>query len=167
MKIQENNFAFIDSQNLNLGVKGLGWDLDFKKFRRYLKEKYNVSNAFLFIGFIPKNKEMYSSLKNCGYTLIFKPVIPDENGKPKGNVDADLVLNTMKEWNNYDKAIIVSSDGDFYSLVDYLFEKNKLKVVISSCCETCSCLLKRYSRGMTAYLNNMKEKLEYKKRARY
>jgi uncharacterized LabA/DUF88 family protein len=162
MKIKENNFAFIDSQNINLGVKGLGWGLDFKKFRRYLKEKYNVSNALLFIGFMPENKKMYSFLKSCGYTLIFKPVIPDENGRAKGNIDADLVLNAMKEWNNYDKAIIVSSDGDFYSLVDYLFEKNKLKAVISPCHERCSCLLRKYSRGKVNYLNNKRKKLEYK-----
>ena len=36
---KENNFAYIDGQNLNLGVKSMGWNLDFKKFRIYLKEK--------------------------------------------------------------------------------------------------------------------------------
>jgi uncharacterized LabA/DUF88 family protein len=161
MKIKENNFAFIDSQNLISGMKELDWKLDFKKFRRYLKEKYNVSIAFFFIGFIPENKAIYSFLKKCGYNLIFKPIVPDSNGKPKGNVDADLVLNAMKEWNNYDKAIIVSSDGDFYSLVDYLFEKNKFKTIISPYYKKCSCLLKKSSRGKVNYLNNKRKRLEY------
>ncbi|MBI2589348.1 NYN domain-containing protein [Candidatus Saccharibacteria bacterium] len=44
----------------------------------------------------------------------------------KGNVDADLVLWTMKEMKNYDKAVIVSGDGDFYSLIEYLEKENKL-----------------------------------------
>ena len=42
MDKQENNFAFIDSQNLNLGVQSLGWKLDHRGFRVYLKEKYKV-----------------------------------------------------------------------------------------------------------------------------
>ncbi len=163
MKNKENNFAFIDSQNLNLGVKRSGWNLDFKKFRRYLKEKFNVSNALFFIGFIPENEKMYSFFRKCGYSLIFKPIVPDENGKPKGNIDADLVLNTMKEFNNYDKAIIITSDGDFYSLVDYLTGENKLKLVLSPYYKTCSCLLKKYSRGKIEYLNNIRKKLEYVK----
>jgi len=38
MKKIENNFAFIDGQNLNLGIQELGWKLDFSRFRQYLKE---------------------------------------------------------------------------------------------------------------------------------
>ncbi len=41
------NFAFIDSQNLNLGVKKLGWDLDYKRFRIYLREKFCISKGSL------------------------------------------------------------------------------------------------------------------------
>ena len=117
---KENNFAFIDSQNLNLGVKSLGWNLNFKKFRVYLAEKYGVKTAYLFIGYIPENQDLYSSLQKSGYILIFKPTIPDGDGNIKGNVDADLVLQTMVDFKNYDQAIIVSSDGDFYTLVKYL-----------------------------------------------
>ena len=49
---KHNNFAYIDGQNLNLGVKSIGWDLDFKRFRIYLKEKYSVSKAYYFVGFV-------------------------------------------------------------------------------------------------------------------
>ena len=52
MKRLENNFAFIDSQNLNLAIRSLGWKLDFKRFRIYLEEKYGVKKAYLFIGFM-------------------------------------------------------------------------------------------------------------------
>jgi len=62
MKIGQNNYAFIDSQNLNLGVKSLGWSLDFKKFRIYLKEKYNVVQSYIFIGYMAGNKDLYRSL---------------------------------------------------------------------------------------------------------
>ncbi|MBL7158947.1 hypothetical protein ISS85_00520 [Candidatus Microgenomates bacterium] len=39
---KKKNYAFIDSQNLNLGVLSQGWRLDFARFRVYLKEKYKV-----------------------------------------------------------------------------------------------------------------------------
>ena len=86
------NYAFIDSQNLNLGIKNLGWKLDFTRFRIYLKEKYKVEVAYLFIGYIPENQDLYDSLQKAGYILKFKPVLPNKDGSHKGNVDADLVF---------------------------------------------------------------------------
>jgi uncharacterized LabA/DUF88 family protein len=44
----------------------------------------------------------------------------------RGNVDAELVLHTILEYPHYDKAIIVSGDGDFHCLVEYLASKHKL-----------------------------------------
>lgn len=59
---ENNNYAFIDGQNFNLGVQSLGWKLDYKKFRIYLKEKYKISKSYLFLGYIPTNQDLYSSL---------------------------------------------------------------------------------------------------------
>ncbi len=129
----ENNFAFIDSQNLNLGVKSQGWKLDFARFRIFLKDKYKVKKAFLFIGFIPGNQNLYTYLQDIGYICVFKPVMEiNINGKKsvKGNVDAELVLHTMIEYNNYEKAIIVSGDGDFYCLIEHLVNNKKMQKVI-------------------------------------
>ncbi|PIV00871.1 hypothetical protein COS54_02090 [Candidatus Shapirobacteria bacterium CG03_land_8_20_14_0_80_39_12] len=129
-------YAFIDSQNLNLGVKSQGWKLDFNRFLVFLTEKYRVEKAFLFIGFIPENQKLYTALQKAGYILIFKPVLEvkiknnKKEVKIKGNVDAELVLHTMIESPNYSKAVIVSGDGDFYCLIEYLFDKEKLKKII-------------------------------------
>ncbi|MCX6719773.1 MAG: NYN domain-containing protein [Candidatus Staskawiczbacteria bacterium] len=152
---KENNFAFIDSQNLHLGVKSMGWVLDMKRFRIYLKEKHNVSKTYLFIGFMAQNQRMYNAFQEYGYTLIFKPVIDDK--EPKGNIDADLILQAMIDFHEekFDKAVIVTSDGDFYSLVDYFYENKKLKTVISPYYKTCSSLLRKTA----------KEKLEYKRKS--
>ena len=143
MKNNENNFAFIDGQNLNMGIQNLGWKLDFFRFRKYLKEKYSVVTAYYFIGYVAGNQPLYSELQKAGYVLVFKPTIPDGDGNIKGNIDADLVLQAIIDTPNYDKAIIVSSDGDFYSLVKYLYENSKLKFVMSPYVETCSSLLKK------------------------
>ena len=157
-------YAFIDSQNLNLGVQSQGWRLDFNRFYFYFKEKYKVDIAFLFIGYIPKNKSLYNSLEKIGYRLIFKPVVRPErhNKKIKGNIDAELVLHSMIEFPNYDKAIIVSGDGDFYCLIDYLFKKNKLYKIIAPNQKYSSLL-----RGFSSFILNisfLRSKLEYKKR---
>jgi uncharacterized LabA/DUF88 family protein len=156
-------YAFIDANNLNLGIKSLGWNLDFKRFRVYLKEKYNVSVAYLFIGYIQTNQDLYSSLQKYGYVLIFKPTLPDKDGNIKGNIDADLVLQAMIDYKDYDKAIIVSSDGDFYSLVKYLYDNNKLKLVMSSYKRTCSVLLKKAASEKIVFMDNLRKKLEYRK----
>lgn len=162
MKQIENNYAFIDSQNLNLGVQSLGWKLDFTKFRRYLSEKYAVSTAYLFIGYVPHNQKLYSQLQKIGYVLVLKPTIPGADGNIKGNVDADLVLQAMVDYENYGKAIIVTSDGDFYSLVAYLYENQKLKFVMSPYVKTCSSLLKKSAKEKIVFMDNLQNKLGLK-----
>jgi uncharacterized LabA/DUF88 family protein len=149
---RETIYAFIDSQNLNLGTskdiyrnKKLiykGWKLDFRKFRRYLADKFRVKKAFLFIGYIKENKNLYSNLKSDGYEVIYKTTVKDSFGKPKGNVDAELVLYAAaKEFLNYDKAVIVSGDGDFLCLHEYLKERNKLLRIIIPNSKSASSLL--------------------------
>lgn len=160
---KEKVYAYIDGNNLNLGIKSLGWKLDFKKFRIYLKEKYNVSIAYIFIGYVPINQDLYSSLQKAGFVLMFKPTLPDKDGRVKGNVDADLVLQAMIDYkdNNFDKAMIVSSDGDFYSLVKYLYEQRKLLLVMSPYIKTCSALLKKSAKEKIIFMDNLRKKLEY------
>ena len=152
-------YAFIDSQNLNLGIKFQGWSLDFARFRVYLRDKYEVNKAFLFIGFIPKHKSLYTFLDNAGYTLIFKPVLElRKPHKPKGNVDAELVLHAMIEYNNYKQAIIISGDGDFHCLIEYLEKQGKLLNIIIPNSKKYSALLRKYKKYFV-YLDKLNKKL--------
>jgi len=172
---QQNNYAFIDSQNLNLGTQKVGWKMNWGKFLHVLRERYGVTNAYLFIGYLPEYEAMYEQMHELGYMIVLKPTVgaldeppkdakrdaegeadnskqnpkfhdekkddnndkntdkkddkrPEEDKKPavKGNIDAELVMYAMKEMPNYDKAIIVSGDGDFYCLVEYLAAQHKL-----------------------------------------
>lgn len=156
-------YAFIDSQNLNLGVQSLGWKLDYRKFRLYLKNKYNVSDAYIFIGKTAGNQDLYNSLMKAGFILIFKPTISYlENGKKtmKGNVDAELVLYAAaKTYDEYDKAIIISGDGDFYCLAEYLEEKQKLLRIITPN-KKYSKLLKGHRKYIVT-LDQLKQRLMY------
>lgn len=157
-------YAFIDSQNLNLGVRSQGFSLDWRKLRQYLRNKYNVVKAFAFIGYKAGNESLYTSLQNMGFILIFKPTLELPTGMVKGNVDAELVLHTMIEFNNYDKAIIVSGDGDFYCLVEHLANQNKLQCVLVPN-RYYSSLLRKFNNSISR-VDLLKNSLELKKQKR-
>lgn len=148
----KGNYAFIDSQNLNLGVQKVGFKMDWRKFRQFLKDQYNVENAYMFIGYMPDYEKLYEQMHDLGYLIVLKPTLEmyeteesqeardkrqDKDGKveekrvTKGNVDAELVLYAVKEMPNYSKAVIVSGDGDFYGLIEYLAQQNKLQNVLA------------------------------------
>ncbi len=151
---KQNVYAFIDSQNLNISIQKMGWKIDWRKFRKFLAVKYNVSKAYLFIGYMVENENLYEYMHDLGYLVVLKPTVdiklnteeavdsnlenvlsvvdtPDQKSTIKGNIDADLVLYAMKEFNNYDQAVIVSGDGDFYGLIEYLMNQNKLKALMA------------------------------------
>lgn len=159
---KQNNYAFIDSQNLNLAIQDLGWKLDFKKFRIYLEDKYSIKKAFLFIGYIPQNAALYTRLQNQGYICIFKPTLNYKDGTTKGNCDAELVLQAMLEKNNYDKAIIITGDGDFQCLVKHLLEAKKLKAILIPNKNKFSALLKfKDYKPYHRFVSDLRKKLEY------
>ncbi len=155
----QNNFAFIDSQNLNLAIRSQGWLLDFKKFRQYLRDKYQIQKAFLFIGYIAGHESLYTKLQQDGYIVIMKPTLPLPNGKVKGNVDAELVLHSMIEFGNYDQAIIVSNDGDFHCLVEYLDLQQKLLKLMIPNQFSYSSLLRSFAPKIH-FMNELKTKLQ-------
>ena len=161
MKKERNNYAFIDSQNLNLAIRDSGWSLDFKRFRKYLEDKYSVTKAFIFIGYIAANESLYTSLQKYGYILIFKPTLSLPDGRVKGNIDAELVLHAVIEFPNYDKAVIVTGDGDFHCLIEYLKKQNKLERIIVPNRYKFSSLLRKFACDMV-FMNDLKGKLEYK-----
>ena len=161
MKKRENNFAFIDSQNLNLGVRAQDWELDFARFRVYLKDKYAITKAFLCIGYVKGNELLYKYLQENGYVCVFKPTLELPDGGVKGNVDAELVLHTMIHINDFDKALIVTGDGDFHCLVEYLLEKNKLLALMVPNHKHYSGLLKRKDfRPHTRFVADIKNKVK-------
>jgi uncharacterized LabA/DUF88 family protein len=162
----KNNYAFIDSQNLNLGIKSQGWQLDFRKFRQYLRSKYKVTKAYLFIGHVADNEKLYDHLKKCGYIIIFRPTLEHKEGSEmvvKGNVDSELVLHAMIQYNKYDKALIVSGDGDFHCLIEYLDEKEKLLKVLVPTSRYSSLIRKFNEKGYIARIDLIKRSVAKKR----
>ncbi len=156
----EKIYTFIDGQNLYKSVQGQGWKIDYRKLYIYLQEKFHAAKIFYFIGYIESNKQLYKKLRHFGYTIIFKPTVM-QDGVIKGNVDGELILHAMIEYQNYSKAIIVSGDGDFYCLASYLQDQGKLERIIIPDKNRYSKLLRKFGKRIT-YLNDQKEKLKRK-----
>lgn len=182
-----NVYAFIDSQNLNLGTQRMGWKLDWRKFRQYLADTYGVTQAYMFIGYMSENEALYEYMHELGYLVVLKPTVdvsanhdaavaraelaaggpvdakPDDKEKEKptikGNVDAELVLYAMKELPNYSQAVIVSGDGDFFSLAEYLEEQGKLARILTPNWQYSS-LLKVFEDKITR-LDQLRRQLSY------
>jgi uncharacterized LabA/DUF88 family protein len=156
------NYAFIDGQNFNKSLKvlldeldTLEVELDMNEFRVYLSEKHAVKIAYYFIGRIPKYQNIYDNLAGQGYELKFKEVAIHED-EIKGNVDVNLTLQAMIDIYNYEKAVIVTSDGDYACLVEYLHSKGKLECLIACSRGGCSHLLKKlHDRIKIYYLDDI------------
>ncbi len=162
MRKYKNNYAFIDGNNLYRSIKEQEWVLDYRRFRKFLDDQYGVTNAFIFIGYIDTNESLYIALQKQGYILVFRPTLHLPDGRKKGNVDTELVLHTMIEYPNYEKAVIVAGDGDYYCLVEYLKKKDKLLRLIIPNQYKYSSLLRKFAPNIV-FLNQLKGKLEYKK----
>jgi len=166
----QRNYAFIDGQNffksvqaLEQEVEALEVELDFHEFRVYLAEKHAVKLAYYFIGHLPKYLTLYERLGRQGYELRFKEVAAHE-GRIKGNVDVNLTLQAMVDYPQYDKAVIVTSDGDYACLVEYLHDNGKLECLIACSRGGCSYLLRRlHDRIRIFYLDDIMRDL-YKRK---
>lgn len=162
MKKELNNFAYIDGANLHKGIRSLGWKLDYARFRTWLSHRYGVGLAYIFIGLIPRQKELYTYLSKSGFTLVYKEVVYDGDGKAKGNCDADLIMQAMQD--SYEKeasqSVLIASDGDYAPLVKFLMVKKQLKAILSPApANKCSILLKRTGAPIV-YLEDKKGLIE-------
>lgn len=154
-----NNEAFIDGQNLYLGTKQAeeSWEIDLKKFRFYLYRKYKVKKAYYFIGYFKEEHiDLYKSIAESGYYLIFRKHSKDHRSIKKGNVDTDLVFEVMKkiaENEAFDRVVLVSGDGDYYKMVEYLINKDRFSKLLAPNGKRMSSLYKLLNRNFYASLS--------------
>jgi uncharacterized LabA/DUF88 family protein len=166
------NIAFIDGQNLYMGTakrKIDPWKVDLTRFRVYLEKKYSVAKAYYFLGYVQENcQELYEEIQNAGFILVFKQHSSAMLGLKKGNVDSDIIFHAMKKVRkkeDFEKIVLVSGDGDYKNLVDFLIEENKFEKILFPDRKNRSSLYKKLSNKYFAYLDDqdIKNKIEVKK----
>ena len=134
------------------------WKIDLARFRVYLEKKYNVAKAYYFLGFVQeKNQDLYEEIQNAGFVLIFREHNPAMIGKKKGNVDSDIIFQIMKKMykkEDFGKVILVSGDGDYKLVVDFLIEENKFGKILLPNKKFASSLYKDLGSEYFDYLEN-------------
>jgi len=176
------NLAFIDAQNLYFGTtkcsdcaKALGlelkdmklencscgqaWEVDLAKFRIYLADKYHIKEAYYVLGYLnEKHESLYIVLQKAGFIVLFKEHNSKLKSSKKGNVDTDIVFEVMKSLleSTFDKIVLVSGDGDYKKLVQYLVSKGKFKKILFPNKKFASSLYKALGSEYFDYLENVR-----------
>lgn len=139
------------------------WEIDLARFRVYLERKYNVSEAYYFLGYVQEmNQELYEEIQKAGFVLIFREHNPAMLGKKKGNVDSDIIFHVMKKVckkEAFTKIVLVSGDGDYKLLVDFLIEEKRFEKMLFPNKKFASSLYKKLGSQYFDYLENVKNKI--------
>ena len=166
-----NNYAYVDGQNLYLGTTGIEnpWRIDLARFRIYLREKYKVEKAFYYLGYVQegqKIEQLYENIQSAGFILVFRQHNAAMIGHKKGNVDSDIIFSIMKRLylrEKFDKIILVSGDGDYKMLVDFLISEDKLEKILFPNRKFRSSLYKEIGAPFFAHLDekDVKKKIKW------
>jgi len=168
-----NNIAYIDGQNLYMGTAKSEpqWHIDLARLRIYLEKKYNVTNAYYYLGYVQEGnsiEKLYEAIQEAGFILVFRLHNSAMLGKKKGNVDSDIIFSAMKRLylkDDFDKIVLVSGDGDYKMLVDFLIEQDKFEKILFPNHKYSSSLYKALSSRYFAYLDDadVQRKIEKEK----
>lgn len=138
MNSKTKNIAYVDGQNLHMGTSKSEpkWKINLSRFRVYLEKKYNVDKAYYYLGYVQegdKIEHLYEEIQSAGFILVFRQHSSTMLGKKKGNVDSDIIFSVMKRIyknDDFNKIILVSGDGDYKMLVDFLIEEKRFEKIL-------------------------------------
>ena len=167
-KRQPITYAFVDAANIIYrNSEPNPWKIDLKKLIKYLKERFGTSKILYFGGLDDRNKtqiRIYKKLESWGYELRLNPVkrFVNERGEwyLKADVDARMAFEAMHLQNDYDRAVFLTGDGDFFWLLEYLVQRKEKIWLLASPKKTAKELKKIFGPDF-ANLDNLRSLLEY------
>jgi uncharacterized LabA/DUF88 family protein len=160
-------YVFIDAANILYSQQSLHWKVDYKKLKEYFEIECDLQAVYFYTGRVGENHKQSSflkRLKDIGYQVVAKEVkrikISRNTYEWKGNLDAELIIDVLKNINNFDTCILMSGDSDFAPLVDELKDKKKWVIVMSTKNHISRELIER-----AKYINlkKLKDKISYYK----
>lgn len=160
-------FVFIDTSNIIYGAGKEGWQVDFAKLSKYLRERYSAQKIFYYAGLDQDNKKQlkfYEKLQEFGYLLRLVPVKRFVDGSKKADVDSRMTFELMKYFSEYQEAIVMTGDGDFYWVLEYLIQKGKKLRIISER-KSAAAELRKLVGGDFISLKSLRNIIERKKNA--
>lgn len=157
-------YVFIDATNIIYGTSYYGWKMDFKKLYKYLITRYKAKVIYYYAGVDNSNiKQLhfYEKLTDFGYKLRLVPVKKFSDGHKKADVDSRMTFEMMKMDKKFDKAVIMTGDGDYYWVLEYLLKNKKMVKLISHNKNTAQELKKLFGNNFTT-LDSIKDIVKWK-----
>lgn len=146
-------YAFVDASNIIYRPTDKDfWKIDVKKLLLYLKHRFGVSRVFYYGG-VDENDtvqtRLYRNFEKWGYELRLNPIkrFTNERGEryTKADVDSRMTFEMMRYKDEYDRVLVLTGDGDFLWVLEYLMkEKKKAMWLLSSPTKTAKELRKLF-----------------------
>lgn len=162
----KTTYAFVDASNIIYGASKYGWKMDFEKLSKYLRERYQVTRILYYAGVDTENLKQlkfYETLQRFGIELRLVPVKTFSDGKKKADIDSKMTFEMMLYFKEYDSTIIMSGDGDYYWVLEYLMQQKK-EVRLLSHSKTTAKELKKLFAGRFTDLNLIRKIIEFKEK---
>ncbi len=121
--------VFIDAQNIYHSAKNFYQrKVDFGRLINILTGERKLICAFAYViktDLFSKELNFFSTLIEKGIKLRIKELISYPDGTKKADWDVGLTVDAIRFSSNLDVIILVSGDGDFLPLVEYLMNLGK------------------------------------------
>lgn len=134
--------VFLDGSNFFFMQKdALGWFADPRRILEYIERYGEIVDAFYYIGTdgpsAARQDAFLRALPQMGYSLVTKPIktmFDPGTGKRirKSNLDIEIALDMFNTIDNYDKAVLISGDGDFERALRLLKARGKQFLVLAT-----------------------------------
>jgi len=135
---KERIALFIDGDNLYGTLSYLGWQVDFTKLRELLAADCAIYNCFYYTSWEEDTKKRNFAifLLNNGFTVRRREQQRiQKSGREvavKGDTDIIMAMDMMLTKRNFDIAVLVTGDGDFVPVIEYLRLHGKRIIAVSS-----------------------------------
>lgn len=129
---------YIDGANIFYTQRQIGWNIDWKKVKKYLNKKSEVVEIRYYTGVKINDIKMSKYLNyfdKIGITTVTKPIKIIKTSKGvifKSNFDVEMTTDVLLDRILVDKIILFTGDSDFNYLVKKLKDIGKYVAIYSS-----------------------------------
>ena len=164
---QPETYAFIDASNIIYSAARSGWKVDFEKLAKYLHERFQVQRILYFAGVDTDNLKQlkfYEVLQKFSYELRLIPVKTFSDGSKKADVDSRMTFEMMLHFKKYTKAIIMTGDGDYYWVLEYLLKQKHGQIILISHSKTTARDLKKLFANKATDIETLRKIIAFKEK---
>ena len=134
--------VFVDVQNMYYSAKNLyeGAKVNFGQVLTLAVSGRQLIRAMAYVirAEVGEEQAFYEALEKQGYEVMAKDLQVFPGGAKKGDWDVGMAIDTIRAADKLDTIVLVTGDGDFASLVDYLQNNKGCRVEVIAFGRTCS-----------------------------